>query len=95
MHMQCNIAPLHAQHQFLFLSNIEKIFQKVIYSRITNILECQNPIYSRHFGFRKSHSSLHTLTVKHIRKNLDNDELVCGIFFVPQKVFDTVHHHKL
>ena len=49
------------------------------------------------FGFRKSHSTLHTLTVivERIRKCLDNGELACGVFVDLQKAFDTVDHQIL
>ena len=79
------------------LSNIEKIYEKVMYSRVTNFLDSHNLIYSRQFGFRKSHSTLHTLTVivERIRKCLDNGELACGVFVDLQKAFDTVDHQIL
>ena len=74
------------------LSNIEKIYEKVMYTRVTSFLDSQNLIYSRQFGFRKSHSTLHTLTVivERIRKSLDIGELACGVLVDLQKVFDTV-----
>ena len=79
------------------LSNIEKIYEKVMYSRVTNFLDSHNLIYSRQFGFRKSHSTLHILTVivERIRKCLDNGELACGVFVDLQKAFDTVDHQIL
>ena len=79
------------------LSNIEKIYEKVMYTRVTSFLDSQNLIYSRQFGFRKSHSTLHTLTVivERIRKSLDNGELACGVFVDLQKAFDTVDHQIL
>ena len=45
------------------LSNIEKIYEKVMNSRVASFLDSQNLIYFRQFGFRKSYSTLHTLTV--------------------------------
>ena len=74
------------------LSNIEKIYEKIMYTRVTSFLDSQNLIYSRQFGFRKSHSTLHTLTVivERIRKSLDIGELACGVLVDLQKVFDTV-----
>ena len=79
------------------LSNIEKIYEKVMYSRVINFLDSQNLLYSRQFGFRKSHSTLHTLTVivERIRKCLDKGELACGVFVDLQKAFDTVDHQIL
>ena len=43
------------------LSNIEKIFEKVMYSRLMGFLDDQNLIYVRQFGFRKHHSTTHAL----------------------------------
>ena len=54
------------------LSNIEKIFEKVMYSRLMGFLDDQNLIYVRQFGFRKHHSTTHALIniVERIRKCL-------------------------
>lgn len=46
------------------LSNIEKIYAKLMYSRLVSFLKAHNQIYSRQFGFRKSHSTVHTLLSK-------------------------------
>ena len=79
------------------LSNIEKIFEKVIYSRLIGFLNEFNQIYARQFGFRKSHSTIHTLIniVERIRRSLDKGEFVCGVFVDLQKAFDTVDHEIL
>ena len=64
------------------LSNIEKIYEKLIYSRLIGFLNEFNQIYARQFGFRKSHSAIHTLIniVERIRRSLDNGEFACGVF---------------
>ena len=64
------------------LSNIEKIFEKVMYSRLMGFLDDQNLIYVRQFGFRKHHSTTHALIniIERIRKCLDKGELACGVF---------------
>ena len=79
------------------LSNIEKIFEKVIYSRLIDFLNQFNQIYARQFGFRKSHSTIHTLIniVERIKHSLDKGEFVCGVFVDLQKAFDTVDHEIL
>ena len=46
------------------LANIEKIYEKLMYSRLVSFLKAHNQIYSRQFGFRKSHSTVHTLLSK-------------------------------
>ena len=79
------------------LSNIEKIFEKMMYSRIIDFLNQHNQIYTRQFGFRKSHSTVHALIniAEHIRQKLDQGEFACGVFVDLQKAFDTVDHETL
>ena len=79
------------------LSNIEKIFEKIMYARLIDFLTQFNQIYTRQFGFRKHHSTIHTLIniVERIRHNLDKGEFACGVFVDLQKAFDTVDHKIL
>ena len=41
-------------------------------------------INTNQFGFRSNHSTEHTLIslIETIKKSLDNDEIVCGVFIV-------------
>ena len=72
-----------------------------MHSRLVSFLEPNSIIYSRQFGFRKSHSTVHALInlVERIRQCLDNSKVAVGIFVDLQKAFDTVDHqilcHKL
>ena len=43
------------------LSNINKIFEKLVYSRLYSFLEFHNCIYELQFGFRAKHSTQHAL----------------------------------
>ena len=43
------------------LSNINKIFEKLVYSRLYSFLELHNCIYELQFGFRAKHSTQHAL----------------------------------
>ena len=68
------------------LSNIEKIYEKIMHSRVISFLNRFNQIYSRQFGFRKAHSTEHILTkiVERIRESLDNKvslPVVCLLTF--------------
>ena len=81
--------------QFLqFLSNINKIFEKLVYSRLYSFLEIHECIYVLQFGFRSKHSTNHALTslTETIREALDNSNYAFGIFVDFQKAFDTVNH---
>ena len=86
---------------FSLLSNIDKIFEKAVYSRLISFLDQHKILSDRQFGFRKKHSTklaLISLT-EEIRKNLDSGKFSCGVFIDLQKAFDTVDHsillHKL
>ena len=82
---------------FSLLSNIEKIYEKLMYNRLVSFLNTHNQIYSKQFDFIKSHSTVHTLIniVERIRESLDDGEFVCGVFVDLQKAFDTVNHEIL
>ena len=79
------------------LSNINKIFEKIMYTRLYNFLDIHNCIYNLQFGFREKHSTNHALfsITEKIREALDNNNFACGIFIDLQKAFDTVDHNIL
>ena len=76
------------------LSNINKIFEKLVYSRLYSFLNIHNCIHELQFGFRAKHSTNHALTslTEMIREALDGSNFACGIFVDFQKAFDTVDH---
>ena len=79
------------------LSNINKIFEKLVYSRLYSFLDLHKCIYELQFGFRANHSTNHALLslTESIRDALDNGKFACGIFIDLQKAFDTVDHRIL
>ena len=79
------------------LSKIEKIYEKLMYSRLINFLNQSNQIYSRQFGFSKARSTVNTLIniVDLIRETIDRGKFACGVFVDLQKAFDTVDHEIL
>ena len=79
------------------LSNLNKILEKIVHNRLYKFLEDTHSIYSLQFGFRKKHSTNHTLIdiTETIRQALDNKHIACGIFVDLQKAFDTVNHDVL
>ena len=79
------------------LSNLNKILEKIVHSRVYEFLEEYKCIYSLQFGFRKKHSTNHALIqiTETIRQALDDKKFACGIFVDLQKAFDTVNHDIL
>ena len=63
----CNYRPIS------LLSNINKIFEKVMYSRVYNFINKFNCLYPLQFGFRGNYSTNHTLVtiVDQINEALD------------------------
>ena len=78
------------------LSNINKIFEKIVYKRLYSFLNKYNCIYELQFGFRAKHSTNHALLslTEKIREALDSmgGKFACGVFIDLQKAFDTVDH---
>ena len=79
------------------LSNINKIYEKLMHKRLYSFFEDQNLIFKNQFGFRKHHSTTHALTdlTEDIRQAIDSNKYACGIFVDLQKAFDTVDHNIL
>ena len=79
------------------LSNINKIFEKIMFKRLYDFLEKNKCIYDLQFGFRSKHSTSHALITitEQIRTALDEGEQACGVFIDLQKAFDTVNHEIL
>jgi len=79
------------------LSNMDKVLEKLIYKRAYSFLDNSKLLYIRQFGFRRKHSTVHTLTnlCQKIADALDNHKYACGVFVDLQKAFDTVDHNIL
>ena len=73
------------------------MLEKLINNRIYKIFNENNLIYSLQFGFRQQYSTFHALIslAKDIIKNLDKENIVCGIFVDLQKAFDFIEHDIL
>ena len=79
------------------LSTINKIFEKILYARLTKYIDDFQLLYKYQFGFRKNHSTEHALIeiTDQIKFSMDNNQITCGIFVDLSKAFDTVNHHML
>ena len=79
------------------LSNISKIIEKVIHSRLNLFLEQNNHLYLYQFGFQVDYSTNNALMtiVERIQKQLDAGNYTAGVFVDLKKAFDTVDHNIL
>ena len=79
------------------LSNLNKLLEQIVYKRVNEFLEMHLCLYTKQFGFRKNHSTIHALIeiTENIRRALDNKKHACGVFVDLQKAFDTVDHDIL
>jgi retron-type reverse transcriptase len=79
------------------LNVFSKIFEKVVHNRLTTFLNINNIISPSQFGFRKSHSTVHPLTlfINSIGQALNEKRHSIAIFCDLKKAFDTVDHNIL
>lgn len=79
------------------LSGFSKIFEKVVYSRLTLFFE-ENKLFSEHqHGFLKGRSTETALFeyISEVLDTIDNNEIPLGIFLDLSKAYDTINHYIL
>ena len=76
---------------------ISKVFEKAVYSQLSNFLNLNNILYQNQYGFQKGKSTLHPLIniLNFIGNAFNNKEFVVAIFLDFRKAFDMVNHEKL
>ena len=76
------------------LSNISKIFEKMMHIRLYNFLDASKELYHNQFGFRNKHSTTLALIeiTEKIREACDKGLYTCGVYLDLKKAFDTVNH---
>ena len=79
------------------LSNVSKIFERVMSNRLENYLNSNSILYEHQYGFRKKYSTEHAILsiTEKIKTNLDRNIFACGVFVDLEKAFDTVNHKIL
>ena len=83
--------------RFSLLSIYNRIFEKIMYSRLTKVVKDCNILYDQQYGSRSKHSTQHAILdiVNTILENMDNGKVSCGVFIDLKKAFDTVNHKIL
>jgi len=76
------------------LSHFNRIFEKIMYKRMTSYIEQHNLLYPSQYGFRKGHSTQHAVLdiINDTQANMNQQLLSCGVFIDLRKAFDTVDH---
>ena len=79
------------------LSNLGKLIEKFVLSRMNKFLENHKCFYKNNFGSRKKHPTNHALItiIEKIRNAFNNNQYACGVFLDFQKAFDTVNRRIL
>ena len=76
------------------LSNIDRIFEKILHKRVYGFLSMKKVLYEQQFGFRRGYSTAQALLniCQKIYDALDKDKFACGVFIDLQKAFDTANN---
>ena len=76
------------------LSQFDKIFEKMLFSRLLSYLDKNQLLSKNQFGFRPNSSTQFAISTIYdkIIKNIDNGLYTCCIFLDLSKAFDTVNH---
>ena len=73
---------------------LSKVFEKVVYTRLSSFLESQKILFDKQFGFRKQHSTCMALLILMDKpiKSIECRNYIIGVFLDFPKAFDVVNH---
>jgi hypothetical protein len=79
------------------LNVFSKVLEKLVHTRLSSFLDCNNIINDSQYGFRKNHSTIHPLVkfLNFITTAFNEREHCLAIFCDMRKAFDTVDHEIL
>ena len=76
---------------------MSKVYEKILFNRLTSYLDKNKLIIDNQYGFRRGHSTYMPLLdlCSDISAAIDNNEFAIGVFLDLSKAFDTVNHEIL
>ena len=79
------------------LMSLSKIFERIIFNRMTSFLKRNNTSTQFAFGFRLNHSAIHPILdlITSCLDNIHNKQCSALVFLDIKKAFDSVCHEKL
>ena len=100
------VIPIHKSGQKDVVSNyrpvsvlpaFSKIFERLVYKRMTSFISINNILYSNQYGFRENHSTYMAALkfVDDVSFNLDKKISTVSLFIDLSKAFDTIDHSIL
>ena len=87
-----------SNHQSIsLLSMFNRIFEKLMYQRLSKFIIKHNILINSQYGFRSGHNTQHAILdiVNTIQSNMNSGKFTCGLFIDLKKAFDTVDHYIL
>jgi hypothetical protein len=79
------------------LPSLSKVLEKIVHHRLYQFLNMQDILYSRQFGFRPKHSTIHAVTnfIAHVQNAIEQNNLTVSVLLDLSKAFDTIDHKIL